>query len=239
MGNLTDWLTETLKVCSLSEEVEGYLLGRGAKETTIAAEGIITWQPLAEPSPDPDFRRECGPYGEKLNGYLICPVRSPRGRLLGFEARSIYRKHIYDYRLPESKWTPFWIGTRRAMPALWAKGDVWIVEGLFDLCPLEWVIPDKDAVLASVRAHLTREQLEFLRRFCRGWVYMVYDQDATGRKATHGYVDKTTGKRRPGALDLLQKVGLKCQDVAYSGGKDPGEIWDKGGVAGVRAAFKF
>jgi hypothetical protein len=106
---------------------------------------------------------------------------------------------------------------------------------LFDLCPLEWAIPEKDAVLASVRAKLTMSHVEFLRRFCRGRVNMVYDQDDSGRKGTFGFIDES-GKKQMGALDWLRRVGLQCRDIPYEG-KDPGVIWDTGGVSAVRNTF--
>ncbi|MFA6234140.1 MAG: toprim domain-containing protein [Bacteroidota bacterium] len=230
-----NWLEEFLAECTLTEEVEGYLLGRGAKESTISGEKIVTWKPLPQKAPDEDFRKWCGDRGERLTGYLVCPVRSPKGTLLGFEARCITRKKIMDFRLPESKWCPFWLGLQMGMKKIWGGGNVWVVEGLFDKCPMEWVVPETDAVLASVRAHLTREHVEFLRRYCKGMVHMVYDNDPTGRKPTHGYIDDT-GKKVYGAVSRLEKVGLKCRDVPYSG-KDPGVIWDKGGVAALKTAF--
>ena len=261
----SDWLREHLNACDLTAEVEDYLLGRGVKEFTIASEAMKTWQLLPEPSPDPEFRKLFWPHGERLDGMMVCPVWSPKGSMIGFEARNIHQKKILDYRLPQAKWTPFFIGTRAAMPAIWASGDIWIGEGLFDKAALEWAVPPQDAVLATVRAALTHAQLEFLRRFCRGYVHMVYDNDETGRKATDGWVDPDTGKKRRGALELLEGVDrdtgrcltcqhradksdpickncgmvhVKCRDVKYSGGKDPGEIWDKGGLVGVRAAFQ-
>jgi hypothetical protein len=235
---MSNWLTEALKGCTLTEEVEGYLLGRGAKEDTIREEGMVTWFPLEHPTPDPEFEKWFGRYGEKLSGFLVCPMYSPRGEVIGFEARHTKQKLIRDYRLPEEAHQTFWLGTRRAVLKLWEGGDAWIVEGLFDLCPMEWVIPDKDAVLASVRAKLSVSHVEFLRRFCRGTVNMVYDCDSAGRKGTFGFVDET-GKRQKGALDWLKRVGLNCRDIPYEGGKDPGVIWDKGGAPAVRAAFRF
>lgn len=246
------WLEPILSSFTLTEEVEGYLLGRGAKESTILGEGMVTWRTLPEPIPDAEFALKYGKYGEQLNGYLICPVRSPRGKLIGFEARNIHKKNIQDYRLPEAKWIPFFLGTRTAMPAIWAGGDVWICEGLFDKCPLEWAVPSTDAVLSTVRAKLSNTHVEFLRRFCKGTVHMVYDHDPTGIKATGlpnvkdgitnkmisvGSKDPETGKTRYGALAVLNRVGLKCREVPYKGGKDPGEIWDHGGVAAIKAAF--
>jgi DNA primase len=232
------WLDDALKAMTLTEEVEGYLLGRGAMESTIAREGIVTWKATEFEIPDPAFTDVVyGRHGEKLNGYLVCPVRSPRGSLIGFEARNIHKKNIQDFRFIETKYTPFFLGTREAMPAIWAGGDVWICEGLFDKMALEWAVPASDAVLATVSAKLTDLHLEFLRRFCTGWVNMVYDHDETGRRATVGWVDTESGKKRYGALDALRRVGLKCRDMPYSGGKDPGEIWDHGGAAAIRAAF--
>lgn len=230
------WLDDALSQCRLTDEVEGYLLGRGAKEEFIQQEGIVTWCRADSPIPDQTFQDRYGTHGERLEGCLVCPVRSPKGEVIGFEGRSTQRKYITDFRLPPSAWNPFWLGTKTAMPKIWSGGDVWIVEGLFDLCPLQWAIPQEDAILASVRAHLSRNHVEFLRRFCKGWVNMVYDRDETGRKATHGYTDDQ-GKRHWGALDNLQRVGLDCRDKPYSGGTDPGEIWDLGGAPAIKKAF--
>lgn len=231
------WLDMALGAMTLTPDVEGYLLGRGAKQEAIVREGIVTWTPVDFDIPDSGFTRIYGMRGEHLAGYLVCPVRSPKGRIIGFEARNTRVKNIQDFRLAETKWTPFFLGTRAAMPAIWAGGDVWICEGLFDKFPLEWAAPPTDAVLATVRAKLSDLHVAFLQRFCKGWVHVVYDQDETGRKATVGWTDPVSGKHRYGALDALRRVGLKCRNVPFTGGKDPGEIWDKGGATAIRATF--
>lgn len=231
------WLSEALSSCELTEIGEGYFLGRGATSEFIDFEGLTVWKPTSQAIPDEVFCDRYGTHGERLEGWLICPVYSPRGRILGFEGRHPSIKKITDYRLPEAKWNPFWIGMRTGMPLLWEGGDVWVTEGLFDLCPMRLIVPQRDAVLASVTARLSRWHVEFLRRFCRGWVHMVYDRDETGRKGVHGYIDKTTGKKRWGALHSLKRVGLECREVHYSGGSDPGEVWDRGGIEALRSSF--
>lgn len=236
---MTPWLAEALKRCTLTEPVRGYLLGRGAKESSILDLGVVTWTLPHEEKVGPEaFQTRYGPpRGLDITGWLVCPLYSPKGNIIGFEARNTKQKALSEFVLPEGAWNPIWLGlTPSAMQRIWAGGDVWITEGLFDKLPLEWVIPEKDVSLATLRARLTDKHIEFLRRFCRGRVHMVYDLDAQGRKATHSWTDDT-GKRRWGALDKLQRVGIKCRDVPYIGGKDPGEIWDAGGVAGIRAAF--
>jgi len=239
---VTSWLPEALGQCELTEAVEGYLLGRGAKEESYRELRVVTWtHPYQKKIGPEEFQTRYGLANRGLNiyGWLICPIYSPKGRVIGFEGRNTKQKALTEYILPQGGWNPIWLGlTPDAMRRIWNGCDVWIVEGLFDLFPLEWVVSESDVVLATLRARLTDKHVEFLRRFCRGWIHMAYDRDEQGKKATHGWKDPT-GKYRWGALDKLKRVKLKCRDVPYSGGKDPGEIWDKGGAAGVRAAFSF
>lgn len=236
------WLDEHLDNCELTEEVEDYVLGRGAKEETIQHQGLVTWEPLLEPAPDRAFVERYGPHGEKLRDMLICPLYSPRGDTLGFEARSIHRKYITQFKLmPKAFWNPVWIGLHpEAMRKIWEGALICVVEGQFDLYALEWALDDKSVALASLRARLTPEHVEFLRRMSlRGCVVgMVYDRDESGRKGTHGWTDEETGKERWGALKVLERVGVVCGDVPYTGGDDPGEIWDAGGAAAVRESFQ-
>jgi hypothetical protein len=211
------------------------------REQTIHRLGMALWTTPAAPPPDEEFiERYSG--GKYLNGRLACPALSPRGDLLGFEARSWRTgegKKITDYRLPEAKWNPFFLGlTPDMMGRVWDGADVWVVEGLFDLAPMERVAPAGDVVLATVRAKLGDAHIEFFRRYVRrGTVHVVYDNDETGQKQTNGWTDDVTGKERWGALKRLEQVGVSCRAIPYAGGKDPGEIWDRGGEAALRVAF--
>ena len=72
------------------------------------------------------------------------------------------------------------------MPKIWSGGNVWIVEGLFDLLAMEWVVPETDAILGTFKAGMSHAHVEFLRRFCTGLVNMVYDQDDAGQRAHAG-----------------------------------------------------
>lgn len=242
------WLDDALASFPLPEDAEGYLLGRGIQEHRIRDLGIVVWDPsvLVSDAPDPVFRegdggklRGHGRRGERLAGRICTPIRSPLGSLLGMEARSWNgEKRVSQYLLPEAKWSPVFIGmTPTTMQKVWDGGTVWVVEGVFDMGAMEHVIPSEDVALATLRAHVSDRHAEFFRRFCRGWVHMVYDNDETGRRQTHGYVDAVTHKRRWGALEILSRVGVHARDITYRGGKDPGEIWDHGGVEGLRRAF--
>jgi DNA primase len=237
MTQTRTWLDEHLANCKITPEVEDYLLGRGVKETTIRDEGVVTWTTSKVPFSDYVFRKRYGEFGEKIDGYLVTPVYSPKGKVIGFEGRSIHQKLISDYRLPEAYWNPFWLGMKKAMAKIWAGGSIWVVEGLFDLSAMEWVIPERDVVLASVRAKLSKAHIDFLQRFCQGTVYMTYDRDVTGRSGVVGWKDDT-GKFHQGAMQRLKSLGVPCIDVYYQGGKDPGEIWSKYGMEGLKRAFQ-
>ena len=230
------WLAEALAACTLSSEGYEYLMGRAARRETIEQSRLTTWACTSEVVPEPVFVDRYGPHGEQLEGRLICPFWSPRGAILGFEARRLDRKDLSRYLLPEAAWQPIFFGTRTAMPKIWAGAELWIVEGQFDIYPLEWVVPPENAILGAGRAKLTDKQVEFLCRFPPKMINMAFDTDEAGRKGTLGWAD-AAGKRHWGALDVLQRAGLPCRDWIYEGGKDPGEIWDRGGVEGLKRAF--
>lgn len=236
-----NWLADHFSNLTLDEAHEGYFLGRGAQEASVVRLGVKTWRPLPEEAPFEDFRERYGDKGEKLEGWMLWPLLSPRGRVLGFAGRRYGEKTITRYLLPEGEWNPIWTGlTPEVMQRIWDGGDVFVVEGVFDLFPLEWVIPAKDVVLGSERARLTDKHIEFLRRFIRRpgqQVWMVYDNDEAGRKGVHGGVDET-GKKRWGALQRLERVKVRAAALEYRG-KDPGEVWNQGGLAGVRATFNL
>ena len=220
------WIQEALSSLTLTEEAEGYLLGRGAKSDSYENMGEGVWSKSPSPCEDPDFVERYGPYGESLEGLLVCPLYTPRGEPVGFEAKSMRKKYLTRYLVrPKADWNPIWIGRTDAAEKLWSGGEAWIVEGRFDLYPLEWVIPPEDVVLASVRAALTRKHIEYLRRL-GVFVNVVYDNDETGRVGTEK------------ALHWLKRAGVPCRKVSYSGGKDPGEIWDQGGLSGLKKSFR-
>jgi len=236
-----DWLARSLGAMRLTEDAEGYLLGRGMRESRIAEIGVVVWDPTRVPGnpPDQEFNKTLGHRGAFVAGTIAFPLRAPHGDIVGVEFRAWFgEKRMRQFLLPESAWTPMFAGmTTSVMQRIWDGGDVWVVEGIFDAAALEHVVPEGDAVLGTLRARVSKAHADFLSRCCAGTVHMVYDQDETGRNMTFGYVDATTKKKVWGALDSLRRVGVTCRDVPYSGGKDPGEIWDAGGVPALRNAF--
>lgn len=239
------WLHEALLVAAgeLSEEARGYALGRGLKKALIEELRIGQWVSPNIESSDPTFAEKNGPRGKSRSGWLTVPYWSPRGKALGVEFRTWdqEQKTVRDYRVGEAKFSPNFIGMAPSvLDKVWRGGDVWLVEGVFDLA-LAHVVPPRDAVLACGTARLTQPQLEFLLRFLdpAATVHVAYDEDETGRKQLTGYRDDKTGKWYSGVPDRLQKVGVRSRAVRYSGGKDPGEIWERGGKQALAKAFRL
>lgn len=200
------------------------------------------WTPPASESPDPGFVDRNGPQGTWREGWLTVPYWSPQGNPLGAEFRTasyLEDKKVRDYRTPKSASAPTFIGmTSQALHRIWSGGDVWLVEGLFDMA-LYHVVPPQDVVLALGTARLTRLQLDFLHRFMSrsATVHVVFDEDETGRKQALGFKHPKTGKDIPGVVSRIQRRGMHSRHVRYRGGKDPGEIWEKGGTPLLRATF--
>jgi DNA primase len=239
---MREWLTHSLLQASsaLTEEAEGYLLGRGIPFPLLREMGVGLWEGSEEPCPDPLFTERHGDHGQRNMGWLSFPLWSPRGRVVGVLFRRWDGvKEVSKFHLPEASWVPVFGGmVPSSLYRIWNGADVWLVEGAFDLA-LAHAVPEKDVVLSCEGAKATQSQLLFLQRFLvpRARVNVVFDMDETGQKMAHGYEHPDTGKRVWGVHERLSRMGLRSRVVRYRGGKDPGEIWEDGGTSWLREVF--
>jgi DNA primase len=224
MGNVNDWLS---KGFSPPSQHQSYLRSRGVHEKTSLE--FFSWTPPDSGSPCPKFASHFGALGLRLKEHLIIPVRSPRGNILGFEARLIEAdgsKKVNQYRTAQAEWNPYFLGAEKAFEALWQGADIWIVEGAFDMVALERVVPSCDAVISTLRAGMDVLSIEMISRFytAHSTIHICYDNDETGRnKATSLY-------------HTLKKQGLRVTLPKYRG-KDPNEVWKAGGDSLLRRYF--
>jgi len=225
MGNIGSWLTEGFG--DLSKDHQTYLLKRGVDEKTSVS--FHTWTTPKSPCPCPRFKANFGDNGFKLRGQLVTPIYSPRGAILGMEARSFSEdgsKRVLQYRTNNAQWNPYFLGAEKAFKTLWVGGDLWIVEGIFDMIALEKVVAKSDAVISTLRAGMDMNSINMISRFIspRSSIYIAYDNDETGQAKSEWLRNKFTSE---GARVFLARYR----------GKDPNEVWSQGGERLLRRYF--
>jgi len=224
--NIGEWIASGLIAPHTFSE---YLSSRGVTEKTSLK--FYCWKPPQTPSPCAKFTSTFGAIGLRLKDHLIVPVYSPRGAILGFEARIILpdgTKKVTQYRNNQAHWNPYFLGAERAFQALWSGGDIWVVEGMFDMVALERIVPSSDAVISTLRAGMDKMSMEMIERFYsqHSTIHICYDNDETGRnKAEWLY-------------KLFLKSGLRVTLPRYRG-KDPNEVWMQGGDTLLKRYFLF
>lgn len=223
--SVREWLEETLARSELTDDARYYLLGRGATQEVLDTWGITVFTCPETPCPQESLHRHYGARFERVEGKVIYPLYSPRGKLLGFDSRLVDAKDNLRVLLPEAHWNAVWIGMPSAMAGVWAKKTIYVVEGIFDVFALHHALGDDAIVLGSGPARLSHKQLEFCRRWATE-VGIIYDRDDAGRRGTEL------------ALKNLRFRGVGCRSISYQG-KDPGDLWDHGGAQGVREAFPY
>lgn len=243
---MKSWLEEGLLNShqSMNEDSLGYYLGRGIPSWMVAALKMGVFIPPDTQAPDKDFVNKQGYHGEEVSGWFSIPVWTPSGKILGVEFRNppvSEKKKVRKFFLPEANWTASFMGMCPEVMQKIADGaDIWLTEGIFDLC-IAHVIPSKDVALGCGGAKISAPQKDFLKRFLRkgSVVKIVFDEDQTGREHSEGYVDPQTGRYILGVLEKLERERIPVVSIRYQGGSDPGEIWDSGGRVALRESFNL
>lgn len=154
----------------------------------------------------------------QLDDCFVLPLTTTLGHTLGIQVRHVdrARKGYLDYYASDEEAALFGLG--QAMPAVWETGDIWLVEGGFDVFPLQRHLSN---VTATLHAGIGNDFWRVLKRVASR-VYLAYDSDGAGRKASYDIV------RGDHAKDFDFKI-VKFPNVPYKGGKmttDPSELWD-------------
>jgi hypothetical protein len=201
---------------------------RGAKESTLEDLTPFTFHTLEDPVTG--TKGEIGKYGEKIDGWLCFPLRSPsNSSVLGFEARDTDSKSVVKVHLERAQWNPLWITQTDTLDRIYLGEPLWVVEGVFDLFALQWAI--RSPIVSSSRANLTSRQLDYISRYARGGVKIVYDNDTAGQSGLYG------GTNSKGVVARIKQRGIGVEVIRYAGGKDPGDIWMNGGAAAIQKSF--
>lgn len=152
---------------------------------------------------------------------LMFPIYDLRDRVVGFGGRVLGEGEPKYLNSSESEI----FSKRRLLYGLnWAKQSVrkadrlLLVEGYFDLIRL--VLAGVDEVVAPLGTALTEPQASLIRKYTKN-VFLLYDSDAAGQKATFR------------AGDELLRNGVSVRVVTLPDGEDPDSFVASEGVEGL------
>ncbi|GEM89638.1 DNA primase [Oceanithermus desulfurans] len=161
---------------------------------------------------------------DRLRARVVFPIRDPMGRVVAFTGRALADEDTPKYlNTPESdvfKKNRLLYGYPEARKSIRERKRAIVVEGLFDvlaLAQMGWT--ETVAVLGSA---LSPEQAQLLERAEAERLYLAFDADEAGRRATLAGLDVGVARRFLTFAVLLPE------------GRDPGDLLTE---AGGKAAF--
>lgn len=173
---------------------------------------------LAYPKPFLDWCWE----GRRLRNMFVLPLTNTLGQVKGLQFRSVdpERKGYSDYTPCGEE--PVTFGLAQAMPHVWKMESIWLVEGVFDVFPIQRVYPN---IIPALTNHLNEPVARLFRRLVTH-VWLTFDMDDKGREAARRVLYEYKNDRfkihdvrlpRPKSLDGSGRV------------KDPSELWESWG----------
>lgn len=157
----------------------------------------------------------------RFRGRLMFPIHDPRGRPVGFGGRSIddtEPKYINSAESPIYSKGQLLYHLHEARHAIRKAERVLLVEGYFDV--VRTAAAGIDEVIAPLGTALTLDQAKLLRRYTPN-VFLLYDSDAAGLKATFR------------AGDVLLHESAIVRVVTLPEGEDPDTFVAKFGASGL------
>ena len=216
---------------ALDQRVQEALYARGVTDAQIALYrlGYIDRKlpPLEYPQ---GFLNWCY-RGEKLDDSIVLPLTNTLGDIRGFQFRHVEqaRRGYSDFMLEKGESVLFGLG--QAMPHVWAKRRILLVEGGFDLFPIQRYFPETTATLT---AHILDSLTRVLHRVGVKDILLAYDNDKTGRSSAEEVKKRYGEKFRVYAFCFpLEKMA----DGRLT--KDPSDLWEVRGESGFGEFMKL
>jgi len=154
-----------------------------------------------------------GRFRDRFYHRIIFPLQDPLGRVVGFTGRALGEqgpKYLNSPETPVFRKSQLLFGYAQARKALQARERAIVVEGLFDVIALHQLgFEESVAVLGS---SLSLEQAQLLLRLGVRQLYLAFDADEAGRRATLQSLDLEIARRFLVFAVLLEE------------GRDPGDL---------------
>ncbi len=162
-------------------------------------------------------------HGAKLADVFVFPLTTMLGAVGGFQFRFVDRakKGYTDFFQIVDE--PVYFGLSQALPHIWASGQAFVVEGVFDLFPIQRHLP---YAFATLTAKMPEPLTRVLHRVVDD-LWLGYDMDFAGRKACKEF-ERDHGREfvvHVVNYPKIYRVGSK--ELI----KDPGDLWETWGDA--------
>ena len=171
-----------------------------------------------------DDRQKTPLPGQKLVGCVVFPLTSYSGSLVGIQIRSLVEKD-YDTFLLRRRPEGYFFGAAAAVTSIWARREVFLVEGAPDHLILERLVAPN--VLALTTSSPSGAQVRFVRRFASS-VNMCLDMDKAGRDGFAGFFERNSSRM------TVRDVRYPCRRPKE---KDLGDFWKRVGDDAFRQYF--
>lgn len=228
------WIQEMVAFAhaKMTPDVREHLWRRGVSDSQIDSFeiGILPGaRPPEEVESSPRFAAWWRVHHAQFKNALVFPLTSTLGIIHGLQFRDLDPKTRGYLDYFESKEEPAFFGLSQAMPSVWSTETIWLVEGVFDLCPIQRHVPN---VVSTIHAGISNQLKRVLHRVVRT-VFIAYDMDVTGRKVSYDL-----------ARDLKDQFEIrvvKFPRVVLATGsktKDPNDLWSAWGDESLGACIK-
>ena len=232
-GVSLSWLDDFVAAteCPKEDRVLEMLWSRGVTDEQIA---LFRIGYLNRDLPALDYPRdflEWSQGGRKLDDMCVLPLTNALGTIKGIQFRHVDRdrKGYTDFIVDKGEAVLFGLG--QAMTHVWRTGKVYLVEGGFDLFPIQRIFP---GVVATLTAGVSPPLWRVLWRLC--WkIWMGYDMDRAGQEASFAFA-KQHGRELKVSIMSYPKVPMLGPKPRLT--KDPGELWEAWGEARFQAHLK-
>ena len=173
-----------------------------------------------------------GSYRDYFRGRVMFPIRDTAGYLIAFAGRTISAtttrcKYLNSPETPLFRKSATLYGLDGAIEAMKEQGQVYVVEGYFDLMQM-WAAGITN-VVATCGTSFTRDHATLLKRYVRR-LNLMFDGDDAGRKALQK------------AIPLAIKEELKATVFILPEGQDPDSFYRCGSSTdhlGSMSGFDF
>jgi DNA primase len=178
------------------------------------------------------FAKWCS-VGDRLDDSYVLPLTNVLGEVRGVQFRHVDRARGGYMDYIEANDEAIFFGLGQAAPHMWASRGAFLVEGGFDLFPVQRVYP---ATIGTLTARVTEPLLRLLRRLVTR-VWLGYDMDDAGRRACARYKKQLTELTE---FQLVKVVEWpRCTMVGTTKlAKDPADIWETWGDAKFQEHMK-